>query len=172
MRLARLAAVALAGSLAAACAPAVPPFTAARQAALADSVREVTARLAADITAHGYRAFAPVMDSAPGYLWAYNGAIPFASFDSMAAWTRSTPEPRLAETFAWDSIRVVAIAPGVAAVAGTYQENAPDRTGEPGTVKGVFTAIALHRAGGWKFTDAHTSTVPPPAPPQPAARRR
>jgi hypothetical protein len=27
----------------------------------------------------------------------------------------------------------------------------------------VFTAVAVHRAGGWKFTNAHTSTLPPPA---------
>ncbi len=171
MPVARFASVALAASLASACGPAGTAFTAERQAAIADSVREVTARLAADISAHGYRAFVPVMDSAPGYLWAYNGFIPFPSFDSMAAWARSASEPKVPETFAWDSVRVVAIAPGVAAVAATYQEDAPDRTGDTGTVKGVFTAIALHRANGWKFTDAHTSTVPPPAPPAPARRR-
>ncbi len=171
MLVARFASLALAASLASACRPAGTAFTAERQAALADSVREVTARLAADITAHGYRAFPAVMDSAPGYVWAYDGSIPFASFDSMAAWARSAPEPRVPETFAWDSVRVLAIAPGVAAVAASYQETAPDRTGDSGTVKGVFTAIALHRADGWKFTDAHTSTVPPPAPPAPARRR-
>ncbi len=171
MPVARLVSLALAASLASACRPAGTAFTAERQATLADSVREVTARLAADISAHGYRAFPPVMDSAPGYLWAYDGSIPFASFDSMAAWARSGREPKVPETFAWDSVRVLAIAPGVAAVAATYRESAPDRTGDTGTVKGVFTAIALHRADGWKFTDAHTSTAPPPATPARTQRR-
>ncbi len=152
----------------AACQPAAAPFTTAQQAALADSVREVTARLAADISTHGYRAFTPVMDSAPGYLWAYNGALVFPSFDSMATWTRSSPEPKEPETFAWDSVRVLPLAPGLAAVAATYRETAPDRTGNPGTEIGVFTAVAVHRAEGWKFTDAHTSTLPPPPPPRSA----
>jgi hypothetical protein len=160
-----VAAVALA-----ACKPAAAPFTAEHQAALADSVREVAARLAAEISAHGYRAFTPVMDSAPGYVWAYNGFIAFPSFDSMATWARSSPEPKTPEVFAWDSVRVEPIAPGVATLAATYAETAPDRTGNQGTEKGVFTAVAVHRADGWKFTDAHTSTLPPP--PDPASRRR
>jgi hypothetical protein len=164
-------AVFLVGGLVAACTPAAAPFTPAHRAAVEDSVREVTARLAAEISAHGYRAFVPVMDSAPGYAWAYNGFLPFTSFDSMAAWARSSPEPQEPGTFAWDSVRIEPLAPGVAAVAATYAEIAPDRTGTPGTEKGVFTAVAVHRADGWKFTNAHTSTLPPPPPPAPARRR-
>jgi hypothetical protein len=166
-----LGVVVLVGGLVAACTPAAPPFTPAHRAAVDDSVREVTARLAAEISAHGYRAFVPVMDSAPGYVWAYNGFLPFTSFDSMATWARSSPEPEGPETFAWDSVRIEALAPGLAAVAATYSETAPDRTGNPGTERGVFTAVAVHRADGWKFTDAHTSTLPPPPPPAPARRR-
>jgi hypothetical protein len=154
--------VVLVGGLIAACTPAAPPFTPAQRAAVEDSVREVTARLAAEISAHGYRAFVPVMDSAPGYVWAYNGFLPFTSFDSMAAWARSGPEPASPETFAWDSVRIEALAPGIATVATTYVESLPDSAGRPKTEKGAFTAVALHRADGWKFTDAHTSTLPPP----------
>ena len=167
----RIGAIVVVGLLVAACGPSAPPFTADHQAALADSVREATARLAAEISNHGYRAFTPVMDSAPGYVWAYNGFIAFPSFDSMATWTRSSPEPKVPEVFAWDSVRIEPIAPGVAALAATYSETAPDRNGNPGTERGVFTAVAVHRADGWKFTAAHTSTLPPPPPPAPARRR-
>jgi hypothetical protein len=164
-----LGVVVLVGGLVAACTPAAPPFTPAHRAAVDDSVREVTARLAAEISAHGYRAFVPVMDSAPGYVWAYNGFLPFTSFDSMAAWARRDPEPESPETFAWDSVRVEPLAPGIAVVAATYTETRPDSAGRPNTEQGAFTAVALHRADGWKFTDAHTSTLPPAPPP---ARRR
>lgn len=174
MRVSHLAAtaLALAGCFVAACRPAAPAFTPEYQAALTDSVREVAARLAGEISTHGYRAFTPVMDSAPGYLWAYNGFIAFPSYDSMVRWTAASPEPKVPEVFAWDSLHVEALAPGVAAFAATYSEEAPDRTGNPGTERGIFTAVAVHRADGWKFTDAHTSTLPPPPPPRPAARRR
>jgi hypothetical protein len=161
MRGSRSGLIALAGCLAA-CAPAATPFSPAHRAAIADSVREVAARLASDISAHGYRGFAPVMDSAPGYVWAYNGFLAFTSFDSMAAWTRTDPEPKVPEVFAWDSVRVEPIAPGVAGVAATYTETRPDSAGRPKTEKGVFTAVAVHRGDGWKFTAAHTSTLPPP----------
>ena len=73
---------------------------------------------------------------------------------------------------AWDTVRVSVLAPGVATVAGTYTETQTDSTGRSKTERGIFTAVALHRAGGWRFTAAHTSTQPPPPPPQPAARRR
>jgi hypothetical protein len=155
--------------LAAACRPASPPLTDAQRGAIADSVREMASSLAAQISAHGYRGFPPVMDSAPGYVWAYNGFFAFTSFDSMAAWTRTDPEPRVPEVFAWDSVRVEPLAAGIAGVAATYTETRPDSAGRPKTEKGVFTAVAVHRPGGWKLTTAHTSTLPPPPPP---ARRR
>lgn len=155
----------------AACTPAASrPLTDAQRAVVADSVRELAAGLAAQVSAHGYRGFPATMDSAPGYLWAYNGFLPFASYDSMAAWTRSEPEAATREVFAWDTIRVNVIAPGIAGFAAGYSETRPDSTGTPRTERGFFTAIAVHRPGGWKFTTAHTSTLPPPAPPKPAAR--
>jgi hypothetical protein len=169
----RLSALALVPLLAAACRGGGPvPLTDAQRTAITDSVRQLAAAVATGVSAHGYRGFAPAMDSAPGYLWAYNGFIPFASFDSMAAWTRSEPESGTQGGFAWDSARVEALAPGIATFAAGYRETRTDSAGNPRTEKGVFTAVALHREGGWKFTNAHTSTLPPPAPPPPPARRR
>jgi len=161
-RLSRLAPLALL----VACAPAgVPQLTGAHRAAIADSVRQLAAGLAAQVSAHGYRGFPATMDSMPGYLWAYDGIIPFTSFDSMAAWTRSEPEANTREVFAWDTLRIQVIAPGVAGFAAGYSETRPDSTGAAKTEKGIFTAVAVHRPGGWKFTTAHTSTLPPPPPP-------
>lgn len=147
-------------------------LSAPQRTAITDSVRQMAAALAAGVSARGYRAFPPAMDSAPGYLWAYNGFLAFPSFDSMVTWTRSDPEPRVPEVFAWDSVRVEALAPGIATFAAGYRETRPDSTGTPRTEQGFFTAVAVHREGGWKFTNAHTSTLPPPAPPPPQARRR
>ncbi|MGD0484256.1 MAG: hypothetical protein ABSB58_06335 [Gemmatimonadales bacterium] len=171
-RLNRLVAFAALATLAA-CAPAgAPRLTDAHRAAIADSVRELANTMAAAVRVHGYRGFNTEMDSAPGYLWAYNGMLPFASFDSMAAWTRSEPEAATREVFAWDTLRIQVIAPGVAGFAAGYSETRPDSTGTPRTEKGIFTAVAVHRAGGWKFTTAHTSTLPPPPPPAPVRKGR
>ena len=117
------------------------------------------------MSAHGNRGFPPAMDSAPGYLWAYNGFLAFPSFDSMVAWSRAEPEPKLPEIFVWDSAWVEALAPGIATFAAGYSETMPDSVGKARREKGFFTAVAVHRVGGWKFTNAHTSTLPPPAPP-------
>ncbi len=150
----------------AACAPAgAPPLTDAHRVALADSVRQMAEGMPDQIREHGYRGFVTFMDSTPGYLWAYNGMLPFASFGSMAAWTRSEPEAATREAFTWDTMRIQVIAPGVAGFAAGYSETRPDSTGTPRTEKGIFTAVAVHRASGWKFTTAHTSTLPPPPPP-------
>jgi hypothetical protein len=157
----------------AACAPAgAPQLTDAHRVAIADSVRQLASTMAAEVRVHGYRGFNAEMDSTPGYLWAYNGMIPFASFDSMAAWTRADPEPKVPEGFVWDTLRIQVIAPGVAGFAAGYSETRPDSTGTPRTEKGIFTAVAVHRAGGWKFTTAHTSTLPPPPPPAPVRKGR
>ena len=148
------------------------PLNDTQRTALTDSVRQMAAALAARVSAHGYRGFPPAMDSAPGFSWAYNGFLPFVSWDSLERWARADAEPKVPEVFAWDSARVEALAPGVASFAAGYSETRPDSTGSPRTEKGFFTAVAVHRAGGWRFTNAHTSTLPPPAPPPPPARRR
>jgi len=166
------AVLALSSVLAASCGPAAaPPLTEARRAAISDSVRQMAAGLAARISARGYRAVPAVMDSAPGYVWAYNGFLPFTSFDSMAAWARSAPEPAEGgEVFAWDTVRVEAIAPGMAHFAAGYSETAADSAGRPRTERGVITGVVVHRSDGWKFVNAHTSTLPAPA--DPAAIRQ
>lgn len=140
------------------------------RAAITDSVRQVVAGLAGRLGERGNRAFPPVMDSAPGYLWAYNGFLPFTSFDSMAAWARADSAPRQPHVFAWDTLRIGALAPGVATIAATYVETSTDSAGARQVEQGVFTAVAVHRAEGWRFTNAHTSTLPPPRPPAPARR--
>ena len=168
----RVATAVGASLLVASCEPSAPVLTPEHRAALADSVRELAARMAADVSARGYRGFPAAMDSAPDYSWAYNGLLPFTSYDSMAAWARAEDEPHAPETFAWDTVRVSVLAPGIATVAGTYAETQTDSTGAPQTEHGIFTAVAVHRADGWKFTGAHTSTQAPPPPPKPAARRR
>jgi len=157
----------------AACAPAGgPQLTDAHRAALADSVRAAAEGMAAQVRVHGYRGFNASMDSAPGYLWAYNGMLPFASFDAMKAWTLADSEPKVPEGFVWDTLRIQVIAPGVAGFEAGYSETRPDSNGTPRTEKGIFTAVAVHRAGGWKFTTAHTSTLPPPPPPALARKGR
>jgi hypothetical protein len=148
------------------------PLTDSQRTALTDSVRQMAAALAAQVSAHGYRAFPHAMDSAPGFSWAYNGFLPFADWDSLERWARTDPEPKVPEVFAWDSARVEVLAPGIATFAAGYSETRPDSAGKPRTEKGFFTAVAVHREGGWKFTNAHTSTLPPPAPPPPPARHR
>jgi hypothetical protein len=151
--------------LAVACRGGAPqPLTDAQRTAITDSVRQMAADLAARVSAHGYRGFPAAMDSAPGYLWGYNGFVAFPTFDSMVAWTRADPEPRVPEIFAWDDARVEALAPGVASFAARYTETRTDGAGKAQTDRGFFSAVAVHRAGGWKFTNAHTSTLPPPAP--------
>jgi hypothetical protein len=151
--------------LAVACRGGAPqPLTDVQRTAITDSVRQMAADLAARVSAHGYRGFPAAMDSAPGYLWGYNGFVAFPTFDSMVAWTRADPEPRVPGVFAWDSARVEALAPGIATFAAGYREARPDSAGRPQSERGFFSAVAVHRAGGWKFTNAHTSTLPPPAP--------
>lgn len=157
--------------LAVGCAPAsAPSLTDAQRAAIGDSVRQLAAGLAARVSARGSGAFPDVMDSAPGYLWAYNGFVPFPTFDSMARWARADAAPRAPHVFAWDSVRVEALAPGIATFAAGYTEAGTDSAGRPTTEKGVFTGVAVHREAGWKFTNAHTSTLPPP--PLPTRARR
>lgn len=141
------------------------------RAALADSVRQMAAGLASRLSARGYSAFPGVMDSAPGYVWAYNGFLPFTSFDSMAAWARAEPTPSGSWVFAWDSVMVEPLAPGIATFTAGYTETGADSAGRPTSEQGVITGVVVHRADGWKFVNAHTSTLPPP-PPAPAASRR
>ena len=66
----RITAAVGASLLVASCTPSAPSLTPEHRAALADSVRELAARMAADVSARGYRGFPPAMDSAPDYSWA------------------------------------------------------------------------------------------------------
>jgi hypothetical protein len=73
------------------------------------------------------------------------------AFASLAAFTRWHIE--------YKNPSVVAVAPGVGAVASEYTESLQDSTGKGVTFDGAMTMLLVHTPAGWKILQGHSSSA-------------
>jgi len=135
--------------------------------AIEDSVRLFAAEVARGVSERGPAAWRGYFIDGPSFFMATEGRLMFPTGDSARRaidnLTRIIPHIELR----WgDTVRVDALAPGLAMMGAAYQEVRVDSAGRRDHEAGFFTGVVEHRVGGWQFRDAHWSVVtPPPAVP-------
>jgi allophanate hydrolase subunit 1 len=104
---------------------------------------------------------------APEFQWVEDGAVRYSSraevraaFDRLAAFNDVR--------FSADAPRVVALAPGAASLAVTFDQALVDSTSAGVGVAGALSIAAVHTPAGWKWLTGHTSLRREPV--APAAR--
>jgi len=149
--------------VAAGCQPAAQPtLTEQQRTAIVDSVRTVANELATWMSSQGVgRPFASFFDSTAAVVVAADGRIVASSFDSVASRYRSWTPPAGA-SLTWDSLRVEALAPGLAHFTGAFKESFTPPSGPAYEGHGVMSAVVVRRPAGWVFAAQHTSVVPQP----------
>ena len=149
--------IALALALSACAAPPTPSTT-----ATADSVRTFADRVARGVSERGPAAWRDYFADTSAFFMASEGQMVFPSGDSAARGIEALKQVIARIELRWgDSVRVDALAPGLAMMAASYQEIRVDQAGHRIEERGFFTGLAEHRAGRWRFRDAHWSVLAP-----------
>lgn len=159
-RLAPLASLAAVGAiLTAACVPAAPRMTAAHAAAIRDSA-QATLDAFQRYSAEGqWDSLAGLYADDANFRWLEQGVVRYRSPAQIRqAMGRVSPETRI-ETSYLDT-RVVALAPGAAAIATTFYTKFMENGVERAEFGGVLDLVLVHREGGWKILFGHSSSRP------------
>jgi hypothetical protein len=154
------------------CAPEPPreqtatTLTPVHAAALRDSVRAFLIAYAADLSAPPIgtnaraalaRFYSPgivmTTDLAPDepvLVQTLDSLVPATEVVSQPTWIRST-------RFAWGTLLITPLAPGMATYSGKYTEHVTDTTGAQTALPGVQHGVVRHEAEGWRFLAMQSS---------------
>jgi hypothetical protein len=158
--------VAFAGVLACRSADA-PSLEPRRAAAIADSARRFAIEVARGVSARGPVAWGDYFADDSLFYMAAEGRMVFPSRASARLGIAALSQAIARIELSWgDTIRVDALAPGLALVAAPYRETRADPAGRQVEERGFFTGLAEHRGDRWQLRNAHWSvSTPPPAVP-------
>jgi ketosteroid isomerase-like protein len=149
--------------LAVACSAPPPPFSDAHAAAIQDSVRSMLAEFRAHSAAGQWDSMARMYADDPRFRWFEDGVIRYRS----AAEVRQALAGLLAgmriET-TYDSMEIVAVAPGIATASTLFETRFTDSTGGGFGFGGAITMTLVHEADGWRFLGGHSSSPKPRGP--------
>jgi uncharacterized protein (TIGR02246 family) len=130
--------------------------------ALADSVRAFMETVAREVTRDGPAAWRRQFADDAAFFMASEGRLVFPSAEAARRGIDELVRVIAHIELRWgDSVRVDAVAPGLAVVAAPYTEVRSDTAGRRVDEAGYFTGLAEHRPEGWRFRDAHWSVVGP-----------
>lgn len=157
----RLASFAALGAfLVAACeVPESPPFTAAHAAAVRDSAQATLDAFGRYSAAGQWDSLARLYAGDATFRWLEQGVMQYRSAAQIQqALARVPPTTRIETTYR--DTEIVALAPGVAAIATAFHTRFVDE-GRPGAeFGGVLNLTLVHREGGWRILMGHSSSRP------------
>jgi ketosteroid isomerase-like protein len=146
---------------AAACAPAAPSFTAARRAAIVDSVQVMLTSWRDAFNARDFARAASFYSNDPGFRWFENGELKFRTARELGD-TMKAEAPRF-QSLAMSLIEpeITPVAPGVAEVTSDFAEKVTDMSGQSFGLAGAMSMTVVHGDSGWKFLVGHLSVAAP-----------
>lgn len=154
--------------LLAACRVAPAGLTGSHARAIVDSVQVTFAAYVARLNARDVDSVARFYADAPGFQWVEDGEVRYTSrADVRTALERLTAYKDF--RFSADAPRVVALAPGAAALSVTFDQALVDSSGHGFGMAGAMSVAAQHTPAGWKWLSGHTSLRREPV--APATRR-
>jgi ketosteroid isomerase-like protein len=160
--------VAIAAALLAACRVAPAGLTAEHARAIVDSVGATFVDFVARFNARDVDSVARFYSDQPDFHWIEDGELRYRS--------RAEIRDALAQLapfrdvrFSADPPRIVALAPGAAALVVTFDQALVDSSGGGTGIVGAMSIAAVHGPAGWKWRSGHTSVRREPT--QPGVRR-
>lgn len=151
-----------------ACRIAPAELTDTRARAIADSVGATFADYVARLNARDIDSVVRFYADDPGFQWVEDGEVRYTSRGAIRAALQRLAVYQ-AVRFSADPPRVVALAPGVATLAVTFDQALIDSAGSGSGIVGAMSIAAVHTPAGWKWLSGHTSVRREPA--APAVRR-
>lgn len=133
---------------------------AAASRSVKDSVRQMMARIAADVSNNGPIAWLTYFEDTTAFFMASDGRLVFQDHRSARDFIENTlPKIIHKINLRWVQIRVDSLSPALAAVAASFHEDITDTAGKVLPSEGYFTGIAEQAPDGWQLRNAHWSIV-------------
>lgn len=140
----------------AACRSAPPPFDAAAQRAVADSVRATFADYVARLNARDIDSVIRFYSHDSSFVWMEDGMVRYRTPDDIRKELARLPSYKQVR-FSFDAPLVIALGPGAATLTSTFDQALLDSAGGGFAVVGAMTIAARHTPAGWKWATGHTS---------------
>jgi len=125
-----------------------------------DSVREFVGRVATGVTSRGPIAWHDFFDESPDFFMASEGKLVFASGEAARKGIDGLTHVITSIELRWGTdMRIQSLGPGLAIVAAPYHEVLVLTEGRKIEEEGYFTGVATRTPKGWRFRNAHWSTI-------------
>jgi hypothetical protein len=126
-----------------------------------DSVRQMTANIAADVSKNGPKAWLDYFEDTPDFFMANEGVLVFKDRQSAKTFILNTvvkiiPQIKLQ----WSSIRIDPLSRDIASIGADFHEDQVTNTGAKLSYDGYFTGVAHFDGHHWKLRNAHWSIKP------------
>lgn len=156
----RFASLAFLGAVVtAACVPAGPSLTATHAAAIRDSAQATLDAFQRYSAGGQWDSLAGLYADDANFRWLEQGVIQYRSPAQIRqAMSRVSPATRIRTSYL--DTKVVALAPGAAAIATTFHTKFVEGGVERAEYGGVLDMVLVHREGGWKILFGHSSSRP------------
>jgi hypothetical protein len=129
--------------------------------AIANTVRAFAATVANDITSRGPLAWRDHFAETRSFFMAANGQLVFANSDAATRGIKELPQSIARIELRWgDPVLVDPLTRELAMLGMPYHEILIDNEGHRVEANGYFTGLAERGPAGWKFRNAHWSSVP------------
>jgi hypothetical protein len=138
------------------------PLTEKESAVIRDSVTQLTANIARDLSANGPAVWLNYFEDAPGFFMVDDGSLAFPDYNSAKRFVQDTLVKLFPHiTLNWSSVRVHPLSRRLASIDAEFHEVLMPATGEHIPTQGYFTGVAALTAHGWKLRNLHWSTKKP-----------
>jgi uncharacterized protein YbdZ (MbtH family) len=132
-----------------------------KSAGMQDGVRLMAQSVVRDLHNEGPAAWLKYFSTSNQFFMASNGMLVFPNIDSASSFV-----PRFAKQIqwvelTWNDIRIDSLTPDFCIMAAYYHESLIGAAGVQDTPSGYFTGVVENTSNGWKFRDAHWSTMNP-----------
>jgi len=143
--------------------PAAQANSGAREAiSVKDSVGQLAAAIARDISKDGPSAWLRYFDDAPPFFMASDGQLVFPDHQAAGKFISGVLVRQIRHIdLKWNNLRIDSLTPGMALMASDFHEDITDSTGKTIASDGYFTGIAQQTPGAWKLRNAHWSIKHP-----------
>jgi hypothetical protein len=138
------------------------PFTQTDSSGVKDSVVQLTAAIARDVSAKGPVAWLDYFDNAPGFFMASDGRLAFRDYPAARKFILDTLVKNISSiSLHWTDLRVDPMSRRMAAIGADFQESLTTIDKKSMVVEGYFTGTACLTGEGWKLRNLHWSTKLP-----------
>jgi len=127
-------------------------LTTEQAATVKDSVLQLAAITAKDVSTRGPIAWLDHFENSPHFFMANDGFLALPDYKTAESFVKETLMKQLRSiNLHWSAIRVEPLTPEFAIMAANYHEDITDNNNKTTVYEGYLTATVQHTANGWKF---------------------